>query len=234
MKVFLAVLSVITAILAILYFSARQAAREQVANAQTAATAASNDMTVAHNELNETRAQLTQVERSAAEEQERSQHLLSTLTNQLAAAQVEVEQKQSRVDDLEKQNSALNSEIDVVAGQLDKVKQQLTALENTHESTVNNLRAMREDYVALVAQRAALEAKLHDLKALRAQIRAVKDELHAMKVAERARLERAETALGNGGFVMKEGSWVSIPRTPAGKFPLTEEITHDAAPAANP
>lgn len=234
MKVFIAVLSVITAILAVLYFSARQAARQQVAAAQTAATAASNDVVTARHELDDTRGQLAQIQQSAAEERDRSQQLLETLTNQLASAQIEVERKQARIDELEKKNAALDSEIGVVSGQLRDVEQKLAALDATHRDTVGNLVAMREDYVKLTKEKTALEAKLHDLKALREQVRAVKAELHAQKVAERQRLDRAATALGNGGFMMKEGAWVSMPRPRTGKYPISQEIGREPAAPTNP
>jgi hypothetical protein len=76
--------------------------------------------------------------------------------------------------------------------------------------------------VKLSKDKAALEAKLHDLNALKTQINTVKQELHAQKVAERRRLDRAAVALGNGGFLMKDGKWVTAP-TP-GKYPLIQEI----------
>ena len=65
---------------------------------------------------------------------------------------------------------------------------------------------MREEYVRLTNEKAALEAKLHDLKALKEQMSVVKQELHQKKVEERKRLDRAEFAMGNHGFLMKDGS----------------------------
>lgn len=218
MKVLVAVLALAAAVLGFLYFNAKSGAERQLA-------LASNDVAQAQRELTAAQEQLTEVQRTATEEHERSQQLLAALTNQLATVQTEVQEKQQRIDALEQKNATLESEIEVVTRQIMVVDGQLTQLEATHETTVENLKAMRDDYVRLVKEKAALEAKLHDLKALRAQIRVVKDELHAQRVAERQRIDRAETALGNGGFVFKEGAWTSVPKPPAGKYPLTEEIT---------
>lgn len=217
MKALAAVLALVVAVLAVLFFSARQAAQKQIADARADAAARSNEVVAAQT-------QIAQLQQSATEERARTEQLLGTLTNQLAAAQTEAQEKQTRIDELEKKGGALESEIDVVTRQLMDVDGKLADLEQVHEGTVENLKAMREDYVRLTKEKATLEAKLHNLKALKEQIRVVKEELHAQRVAESQRIERAQTALGNGGFVMKGGTWVSVPKGPAGKFPLTQEI----------
>ena len=81
---------------------------------------------------------------------------------------------------------------------------------------------MREEYVKLTDEKAVLEAKLHNLKALKEQIHVVKQELHQKKVEERQRLDRAEYAMGNHGYLFKDGSWV-VERAP-GSYPLSQEI----------
>ena len=55
------------------------------------------------------------------------------------------------------------------------------------------------------------------------QVKARMAELKArQKVEERKRLDRAEFAMGNHGFLMKEGVW-AVARTP-GKYPLSQEM----------
>ena len=71
-------------------------------------------------------------------------------------------------------------------------------------------------------KRPLLEAKLHDLKALKEQIIVVKNELHQKKVEELKRLDRAEFAMGNHGYLLKGGSWV-VERTP-GSYPLNQDL----------
>jgi regulator of replication initiation timing len=58
--------------------------------------------------------------------------------------------------------------------QIADVNQKLADLTKTHAQTVSHLQAMREEYVKLTAEKAVLEAKLHDLKALKEQITVVK------------------------------------------------------------
>jgi len=232
MKALAAVLALVVAVLAVLFFSARQAAQKQIADAQAEAVAKGNEVVAAQQQLADAHAQLTQLQQGAVEERARTEQLLGTLTNQLVAAQTEAQAKQTRIDELEKKGGALESEIDVVTRQLMDVDAKLAQLETVHEGTVENLKAMREDYVRLSKEKTVLEAKLHNLKALKEQIRVVKEELRAQRIAESQRIERAQTALGNGGFVMKGGTWISVPKGPAGKFPLTQEIGRDpAAPA---
>ena len=82
--------------------------------------------------------------------------------------------------------------------------------------------AMRDEYVRLNNEKVALEAKLHDLKALKEQIVVVKQEAHQKKVEESKRLDRAEYAMGNHGYFVKDGSIV-VERTP-GSYPLNQEL----------
>ena len=81
---------------------------------------------------------------------------------------------------------------------------------------------MREEYVRLNNEKIALDAKLHDLKALKEQITVVKQELHQKKVEESKRLDRAEYVMGNHGYFVKDGSQV-VARTP-GSYPLNQEL----------
>ena len=123
---------------------------------------------------------------------------------------------------MEKQNEKLTADIKTVNQQLAGVNQKLADLEKTHATTVGHLTAMREDYVALTKEKVSLESRLHDLTALKEQLQLVKQEIYQRKVDERKRLDRAEAALGNGGFLMKSGTW-SAPHY-SGKYPLTEDI----------
>jgi hypothetical protein len=50
----------------------------------------------------------------------------------------------------------------------------------------------------------------------------VKAELHQKKVEELKRLDRAEFAMGNHGYLLKDGSWV-VERAP-GNYPLNQDL----------
>ena len=75
---------------------------------------------------------------------------------------------------------------------------------------------MREEYVKLTAEKAALEAKLHDLKALKEQITVVKQELHQKKVEELQAAGSGGVRHGQPRLFVKDGSWVD--RTHAGQL----------------
>src|SRR5579871_489959 len=120
---------------------------------------------------------------------------------QMDALKVELNQKldeqQTKVKSLETDKSNMSAQIQSLNDQIADVNQRLADLQKTHATTVTHLQAMREEYVKLTNEKAALEAKLHDIKALKEQIVVVKNELHEKKVEELKRLDRAEFAMGN-------------------------------------
>ena len=232
MKLALAILGIAVIALAVLFYNAEQAAdqRQIVASNQLAAAhaqieSARAEVAVVRTQMETQVSQLQQAVSSLDAEKAHVQEQLHTLTNELEATRTALEQNRVKLDGLEKRNEVLNEEIRIVSGNLVVVKEELAALGQTHATTVGHLTAMREDYVRLTKEKTVLEAKLHDLNALKAQINMVKQELHEQKVEERKRLDRAEAALGNGGFLMKEGKWVAAP-TP-GKYPLIQEIQRE-------
>jgi len=158
-------------------------------------------------------------------EKTQAEQALAGLSNRLEHARQQAEQQQMKVQMLEQNKEKLTEQITMVSNQLAQVQQKLAALETAHTTTVGHLTIMRQDYVALKKDKAALEVRLNDLKALQAQIRLVKQEEHARKVEEWRRTDRAETALGNGGFLMKQGVWVRPSQT--GSYPLTQEIRRE-------
>ena len=141
------------------------------------------------------------------------------LKNESEGVQQDLQRKldgeRARVTGLEQEKANLTN-------QITQVNQKLSDLEKTHTVTVANLQAIREEYVKLTGEKTVLEAKLHNLKDLKGQIHVVKQELHVKKVKESQRLDRASSAMGNHGYLVKEGSWVKA-RTP-GKYPLNQEI----------
>jgi chromosome segregation ATPase len=134
----------------------------------------------------------------------------------------QLQQKQATVEALTQDKSNMTSELKVLTDRIADINQKYADLEKTHGTTLVHLQAMREEYVRLTNEKVALEAKLHDLKALKGQITVVKQELHQKRVEELKRLDRAEYAMGNHGYFVKDGSIV-VARTP-GSYPLNQEF----------
>ena len=192
------------------------------------------ELATATNELASARAEITEVKTQMQAKVDELQQNITKLTEekaetekQMSSLKTEMESKQQqlqvRVDTLEQDKTNMTSELTVLSQQLAQVDQKLADLGNTHATTVAHLQAMREDYVKLTSEKAALETKLHDLKALKEQISVVKQELHQKKVEESKRLDRAEFAMGNHGFLLKDGTWQVLEREP-GKYPLSQEL----------
>ena len=236
MKIALVILAIGLIVLGVLFVNYKQTATQQLteANQKIDATTeqlktVSNDVLVARvetvNVKTQMEAKVEQLQQQVTtinSEKEKIQAQAQELTTKLDATKHDLEQEQAKVDGLEKQNQKLTAEIQSVNQQLAGVNQKLANLEKTHATTVGHLTAMREDYVALTKEKVSLESKLHDLTALKEQLQIVKEEIYQRKVDERKRLDRAEAAMGNAGFVMKNGNW-SAPRY-SGKYPLTEDI----------
>lgn len=191
------------------------------------------ELATATNELAAARAEAVAVKTQMQTKVEELQQNVSKLAEekadtekQMQSIKTELEQKleeeQAKAKALEQEKANMESELKVLADQIAQVNQKLADLSNTHATTVSHLQAMRVEYVKLTDQKAALEAKLHDLKALKGQISVVKQELHERKVEELKRLDRAEFAMGNHGYLMKEGAW-AVTRT-SGKYPLNQEM----------
>src|SRR5258706_112898 len=81
------------------------------------------------------------------------------------------------VETLTQDITTLTSELKVLTDKIEDISQKYADLEKTHATTVTHLQAMREEYVRLNNEKVALEAKLHDLKALKEQIVVVKQEV---------------------------------------------------------
>ncbi len=239
MKIALTVLAVGLIILGVLFVNYKQTATQQLASASQKLDTTTQQLTVASNEIVEARSEIAQVKTemkaqvdqleqkitTISEEKKQAQEQIQTLSKQLDSAKQDFEQEHAKVESMQKQNEKLNADIQAISTQLGAVGQKLADLEKTHATTVGHLQAMREDYVTLTKEKASLESKLHDLNSLKSQITLVKQEIHEQKVEERKRLDRAEAALGNGGFLMKQGTW-QAPHY-AGKSPLTEDIRRD-------
>jgi len=192
------------------------------------------ELAAATNEVAAARAETSEVRTQMQARVDELQQNISKLTNEKAGTEKQMQslktelenklqQQQAKVDALEQDKTNMTSELKVLSEQIAQVNQKLADLENTHATTVAHLQAMRDEYVKLTAEKAALEAKQHDLKALKEQISVVKQELHQKRVEESKRLERAEYAMGNHGFVLKDGNWQVLERTP-GKYPLSQEL----------
>jgi chromosome segregation ATPase len=192
-------------------------------------------LTTATNELATARAEAIEVKTQMQVKVDELQQNISKLTQekadtekQMESMKADLEQKlqeqQSKVHSLETDKQNLTADVKTLDDQIADINQKLADLTQTHAQTVTHLQAMREEYVKLTAEKAALEAKLHDLKALKEQIVVVKNELHQKKVEEMKRLDRAEYAMGNHGYLLKDGSWVTE-RTPA-SYPLNQDLYH--------
>jgi chromosome segregation ATPase len=191
-------------------------------------------LTTATNDLAAARAETSQVKTQMQAKVDELQQNISKLTEektdtekQMQSIKADLEQKvqqqQAKVDTLEQDKTSMTSELKVLSDQLGRVNERLASLQKTHATTVSHLQAMREEYVILTNQKAALEAKLNDLGALKAQITVVKQEMHVKKVEELKRLDRAEFAMGNHGYLLKEGSWTTVTQAP-GSYPLSQEL----------
>jgi chromosome segregation ATPase len=189
-------------------------------------TIATNDLAAAHAEtalvktqmeqrVGELQQNISRLTEEKAETEKQVSSLKSELEDTRRVSQEKMAQQEAKIDGLEQDKEALTKQI---AG----VRQDLADLERTHATTVAHLQAMREEYVKLTDANATLEAKLNNLKALKEQIRVVKQEMHEKRVEERKRLDRAEFAMGNHGYLLRDGSWVA-PRVP-GKYPLSQEL----------
>jgi len=190
-------------------------------------------LTTATNELAAARVEVAEVKTQMQVKVDELQQNISKLTaektdveNRMGALKVDLEQKldaeRTKVHALESDNSNLTAQTKSLDAQLADTNQKLTELQNTHAQTISHLQAMREDYVRLTAEKAMLEAKLHNLKALKDQISVVKLDLHQKKVEELRRLDRAEFAVGNHGYLLRDGSWV-VERRP-GNYPLNQDL----------
>jgi chromosome segregation ATPase len=233
MKLAIGLLVVAVIVLAALLVNLKQTANRESAAAREQLTAVSNEVTAARTETGGVKAQMGEqaaaselkisaltAEKAQAEEQ------IQQLTNQLSVVQLKLQEEQQKVGELEQETQRQSAQIGTITNQLVTAQQELTALGESHKVALGHLAAMREEYVVQAQEKAALDAKLHNLGALKEQIHVVKVEMHNQKVTEWKRSDRAGLALGNGGFLLKEGKWVATPAAPSspGKFPLTQEI----------
>jgi len=199
---------------------------QKLQQTQQQLTTATNELAAARVEVAEVR---TQMQVKVNELQQNISKLAAEKTdveNKMESLKVDLEQKldaeRTKVQSLESDNSSLTAQTKSLNNQLADINQKLTELQNTHAQTVSHLQAMREDYVRLTTEKAVLEAKLHNLKALKDQITVVKLELHQKKVEELQRLDRAESAVGNHGYLLRDGSWV-VERRPS-SYPLNQDL----------
>ncbi len=190
-------------------------------------------LTIATNELATARAEAIEIKAQMQVKVDELQRNISKLTGEKTATEKKMEslkadleqklaEQQSKVHFLEIDKANMTTELKALNDQIADVNQKLAELTKTHAQTVSHLQAMREEYVKLTTEKAALETRLHDLKALKEQITVVKQELHQKKVEELRRLDRAEFAMGNHGYLLKGGSWV-VERTP-GSYPLNQDL----------
>ena len=199
--------------LGVLLWSNRETARKQLDTAQAQITTVSNEVKQVRSEMQERVAELQQTVTTLTEEKTAIRQQVDTLTNQLNEAQEKLQQSQQKVSSLESETQRLTGEIRAVTNQLTGVEQKLSALQETHATTVEHMQAMREDFTVLSKEKKDLDEKFHDLGALRTQVRNVKQDLHAQRIAERRRRDRADSAAGNAGFLLKAGQWTAVAKT---------------------
>jgi chromosome segregation ATPase len=222
MKLLLGILAAAVIVLAVVLVKTRQAANERAIEASNEVAAAHVETTSVKEQMREKAAEFEQKVSSLATEKAQAEEQVQALTNQLTVVQLKLQQEQEKVSELEQETQRQAAEIQVATNRLAATEEKLSAVEESHKTALGHLAAMRQEYVMQAQEKAAMEAKLHNLGALKQQIHTVKLEMHNQKVAEWKRLDKTQAALGNGGFLMKSGHWVVAP-TP-GKFPLTQEI----------
>src|SRR5579862_1431510 len=188
------------------------AARTEVVNVKT-------QMQVKVEELNGT---ITKMTDQQAESDKRVGSLQADLENQRQKDQAQLKELQAQVDALSLDKTNMSNELKVLGVQLGDLNRQYTDLQKTHATTVQHLQAMRDEYARLNNEKVALEAKMHDPQALKQQMVIVKQEIHQKKIEESKRLDRAEAAMGNHGYFMKDGTEV-VEKTP-GSYPLNQEL----------
>lgn len=194
-------------------------ATNELAVARAETTTVKTQMEAKVDEMQQTISKLTD---DKAEDDKKIASLNTDIASQQQQYQSKLQEEQSQIDALTQDKTNMTSELKVLTDQIADVDQKYTDLEKTHATTVAHLQAMRDEYVRLNNEKVALEAKLHDLKALKQQITVVKQEIHEKKVEEGKRLDRAEYAMGNHGYFVKDGT-VVVARTP-GNYPLSQEL----------
>ena len=194
-------------------------ATNELAVARTETSTVKTQMQAEVDELQQT---ILKLNDDKADAEKKLSSLKSDMDSQQQQFQLKLQQEQATVETLTQDKTNMTSELKVLTDQIADVNQKYADLEKTHATTLAHLQAMREEYVRLNNEKIALDAKLHDLKALKEQIYVVKQELHQKRVEERKRLDRAEYAMGNHGYFVKDGSMV-VERTP-GSYPLNQEL----------
>lgn len=194
-------------------------ATNELAAARAETTTVKTQMEAKVDEMQQTISKLTD---DKADDDKKIASLNADIASQQQQYQLKLQEEQAQVDALTQDKTNMTSELKVLTDQIADVDQKYADLEKTHATTVAHLQAMRDEYVRLNNEKVALEAKLHDLKALKQQIYIVKQELHEKKVEEGKRLDRAEYAMGNHGYFVKDGT-VVVARTP-GSYPLSQEL----------
>jgi len=194
-------------------------ATNELAAARAETSTIKTQMEAKVDEMQQTISKLTD---DKADNDKKMASLNADIASQQQQYQSKLQEEQSQIDALSQDKTNMTSELKVLTDQIADVDQKFADLEKTHATTVAHLQAMRDEYVRLNNEKIALEAKLHDLKALKQQITVVKQELHEKKVEEGKRLDRAEYAMGNHGYFVKDGTVVAA-RTP-GSYPLSQEL----------
>ena len=195
------------------------AATNELATARAETSTVKTQMEAKVDELQQTILKLND-DKADAEKQMAS--LKSDMDTQRQQFESKLREEQATVEALTNDKTNMTSELKVLTDQIADTNQKYADLEKTHATTLAHLQAMREEYVRLNNEKIALDAKLHDLKALKEQIYVVKQELHLKKVEEGKRLDRAEYAMGNHGYFVKDGA-VVVARMP-GSYPLNQEL----------
>jgi chromosome segregation ATPase len=206
---------------------------QKLQQAQEQLTAATNELTAARTETTTVKTQMQakvdelqqtilKLNDDNADAEKKMASLKSDMDSQRQQFQLKLQDEQATVEALSQDKTNMTSELKVLTDQIADVNQKYADLEKTHATTLVHLQAMREEYVRLNNEKVALDAKLHDLKALKGQIIVVKQEMHQKRVEELQRLDRAEYAMGNHGYFVKDGS-VVVARTP-GSYPLNQEL----------
>jgi len=232
MKITIAVLAVVTLAFSWLLIRSQttvKGLRENVAGLQKQLDETNSQLQRAQTEIESVKrrmqAEVDQLQQSLAvvrEEKSGLEEHWKSATTELADVRGELEKRQVNERTLSATTQKLQATLDAVSQELTETKQSFATLQEEHSTTIKHLTAIRDDYVKLNKEYADLVAKWNDLQSLQAQIAAVKRALHAEKVAQRDRDNRAGMALGNRGYFMKGGSWTKPQET--GKFPLNEGI----------
>ena len=224
MKTAVVILAVVPVVLGALFLKQQQTGQYRLAATQEQLQVASNQLVATTGELvvlrAETRAQsqvitqwtekvrlLDKDRGQLASQLQQVQEQSQALTHNLQVAEKAGEADKQRLADLQAEQAKLLTRGTALSSELASVKQQLARLEESNSAALADLKVLRQQKTALEMEKQSLEARLHDLDSLRAQIRLIKQEVWQARLAAYKRANAEGLAKGNRGELLHDGQW---------------------------